>query len=157
MKRGGSVAILAFIVVALCVIALIFQVGGRERMDSGEMSKCISASDLNCLKRLYSRDQDLDAHLDKEWTPLTLATSKGKLDVVTWLVENGAKVNEPVAGTTATFWAAFAGRKDIVQFLLSKGADACWVAGDKYPTPKRIAEQKGFNDVAGILPNCAQK
>lgn len=51
--------------------------------------------------------------------PIDLAAGKGHLDVVEFLVDQGATIN---AGTTnAVFWAARGGNEDVAHYLLSRG------------------------------------
>ncbi len=59
------------------------------------------------------------------------AASEGHLEVVRWLLDNGATVNHVVNGQTRCFaltGAAFRGRLDVVKLLVERGAmlNAVW-------------------------------
>ncbi|OUM65895.1 hypothetical protein PIROE2DRAFT_29413, partial [Piromyces sp. E2] len=57
-------------------------------------------------------------------TPLFFACYSGKLDVVTYLVEQGANVNkENRKGATPLFNACIGGHEAVVQYLVEHGAD----------------------------------
>jgi ankyrin repeat protein len=81
--------------------------------------------DVGEVERLVQQDRGL---LDAKFagsTPLMSASAKSHLEVVRWLVDNGAAMNEQmVGGATALWFAAFDGRASVVKLLLEKGADA---------------------------------
>lgn len=58
------------------------------------------------------------------WTPLHYAASKAQVETARLLIDWGAIVNAPGPdGTTPLMMAALSGKPDIVQLLLSRGAD----------------------------------
>jgi ankyrin repeat protein len=59
------------------------------------------------------------------WSPLQIAANKGQLEIIKMLVEHGADLNykHPITKMTALGLAAYNGFPDVVQYLLSKGAD----------------------------------
>lgn len=60
----------------------------------------------------------------------------GALDRVTELVEAGADVNQPDSETvTLLHWAAINNRKDIVKYLIAKGAVVDAIGGELNSTP----------------------
>jgi len=60
----------------------------------------------------------------------------GALDRVTELVEAGADVNQPDSETvTLLHWAAINNRKDIVKYLIGKGAVVDAIGGELASTP----------------------
>jgi ankyrin repeat protein len=62
------------------------------------------------------------------------ASCKGHLEVVRWLLDRGAAVNEQdQAGTTALMLASGEGRTPVVRLLLDKGADADIVCDLRVP------------------------
>jgi hypothetical protein len=54
---------------------------------------------------------------------LAYAARSAQLEMMTWLLEEGADVNARPHGGTALHWAAFLGRVEAVRLLLDRGAD----------------------------------
>ena len=81
--------------------------------------------DLATVKRLHEQGVDVDELTRYGATALSFACDKGHLDVVRYLVENGADVN--VTDSFYEFnplgWALFAEHDEIVKLLLEKGAE----------------------------------
>lgn len=60
----------------------------------------------------------------------------GALERVTELVEAGADVNQPDAETvTLLHWASINNRKEIVKYLIAKGASVDAIGGELQSTP----------------------
>jgi len=69
----------------------------------------------------------------------------GALDRVTQLVEAGADVNQPDSETvTLLHWAAINNRKDIVKYLIAKGAVVDAIGGELASTPLHWATRSIF-------------
>ena len=63
-------------------------------------------------------------HLQDNATALITASRKGRTEVVTMLIENGANVDrQDKDGWTSLMWAAFRGHSEIVATLLAANAD----------------------------------
>jgi serine/threonine-protein phosphatase 6 regulatory ankyrin repeat subunit A/serine/threonine-protein phosphatase 6 regulatory ankyrin repeat subunit B len=91
-------------------------------------------------------------------TPLMLACKKGPLEAVEMLVEarKGLGLDEKCdQGRTALQYAVYGGHKDIVAFLLSKGAQANTSDGDSF-TPFMYACLHGHLDMVQILHGAAE-
>ncbi|KAK0162418.1 hypothetical protein PV327_006195 [Microctonus hyperodae] len=72
------------------------------------------------------------------------ATQYGALERVTELVEAGANVNQPDAETvTLLHWAAINNRKEIVKYLIAKGANVNAIGGELASTPLHWATRQG--------------
>ncbi|KAK0090909.1 hypothetical protein PV325_000075 [Microctonus aethiopoides] len=72
------------------------------------------------------------------------ATQYGALERVTELVEAGANVNQPDAETvTLLHWAAINNRKEIVKYLIAKGANVNAIGGELASTPIHWATRQG--------------
>lgn len=69
----------------------------------------------------------------------------GSLERVTELVEAGADVNQPDSETvTLLHWAAINNRKDIVKYLIAKGAEVDAIGGELASTPLHWATRSVF-------------
>jgi len=103
---------------------------------------------------LVRSEMNKDANVDgcySYWTPLMLAAECGHYDVVQYLVEKGADVNDKDG---MSMWkplmrAVWNGHLDIVKYLVEKGADV----NAKYGrwTPMKLAADKGYLDVVEFL------
>lgn len=104
--------------------------------------------DLPRAKALVARGAVIN-HLG--WTPLHYAASKGQLDVVSYLLSQGAMPNAPAPnGSSPIMMAARAGSPDAVQLLLDAGADpvAIDLNGDNAAA---VARDHGHTDLAESL------
>ncbi len=80
---------------------------------------------LDALKQLAAGGASLNCGPD-QWgaTPLAGAAQRGQVEVITFLLDNGADPNEvPPDGQSPLMNAAGAGKRDAVRLLLDKGAD----------------------------------
>jgi ankyrin repeat protein len=79
----------------------------------------------------------------------------GDVAQVESLLNQGFDINRPGwRGGTALWWAALENRPDMVQFLVSKGADVNKGArAYQFSTPLHVACRKGYIDIAQILLN----
>jgi uncharacterized protein len=85
-----------------------------------------AAGDLAEVKRLVRQEPGLlnAEYGDSGMTPLMLASEKGHLEVVRWLVDKGAALNEQqMFGGTALGMASYCGHPSVVKLLLDRGAD----------------------------------
>jgi len=90
--------------------------------------------------------------------PLQYAAGEGHLDVVRWLLDNGAKINHVVGGQTRCFaltGAAGAGHLDIVKLLVERGAEvnANWLS----MTPLSHAVAYGKQEIVAYLRSVGAK
>lgn len=83
-------------------------------------------------------------------TPLILASQQGKLDVVTFLLDKGARVNDVMTdGKTALLMACKNGHTEIVNMLMKK--DANKFLKSKGKSPRDIANTNGHTEIVKIL------
>ena len=83
-------------------------------------------------------------------TPLILASQQGKLDVVAFLLDRGARVNDVMTdGKTALLMACKNGHIEIVKILMTKGADQSLKSSGK--SPRDVANINGHTEIVKIL------
>ena len=84
-------------------------------------------------------------------TPLMIAARNNHLEVVEYLVKNGAKVNQAKEnGSTPLYIAAQEGHLEVVEYLVGQGAKVDQVVQDNW-TPLHIAAENGFQEVVEYL------
>jgi ankyrin repeat protein len=129
--------------------------GKGASIDDGVYSPLILASErgyLDVVKMLLARGADFSRPSPSGDTALRGAARSGQRELVEFLIERGADVNQglPLLG------AAFRNRRDMVKLLLDKGADvnavdkdgrsALWmVSGDEYEEMMRLLFSRGAN------------
>ena len=106
--------------------------------------------DVAKVKRLLEEDGALvDVRDAKNFTPLHVAASRGKHEVVQLLLDHGADVQGHADGDTWTpiVWAAYRGHFDAVKVLIENGADVSTTGGN----PIHFAAQRKHKDVCRLL------
>jgi hypothetical protein len=134
-----------------------FEVLGCAVVSETDIWGAARKGDLREVERLVGRDPGLlDAPLDVRdglygWTPLLWASDEGHMEVVQWLVRQGAVVDKgDLLGRTPLWWASWHGRTPVVRLLVESGADP--TAVDAYRTcPLTTASAKGQIDVVRRL------
>ncbi len=85
-----------------------------------------SKGELNTIKTQLDGGRDIDSRDAAGQTALMYAADAGQMEVVRYLVANGADVNAESDGLgrgTALIYAAASNRIDVVKYLLEHGAD----------------------------------
>lgn len=87
-------------------------------------SEAIEQGDVKTVQQLLNEGVDINEKVFA-WTWLQVAANKNQLPIVKLLVERGAELNykHPITKMTALSLAAVDGYTEIVNYLLSKGAD----------------------------------
>ena len=115
--------------VSFAVLCLVFLVVvGVSAGDSDRDNALWEAArqgDLATIKQLHSEGVEIDARTEYGATALSYACDKGHLEVVRYLLENGANIN--VSDTFYEFtpvgWALFGEHDAIVKLLLERGSE----------------------------------
>jgi hypothetical protein len=99
------------------------------------------AGDLAEVQRLVGQELGLlNAKDPYKWTPLMRAADEGHVDVVRWLVDQGANVNESSPyRSTALGLASCEGHTPVVQLLLERGADPAIANNGRTPVMEASA------------------
>jgi ankyrin repeat protein len=106
---------------------------------------------LEEVRRLVQQDQGLLDADDGESTPLTAASGEGRVEVLRYLLGEGAQVNlRNPRDWTALERACYHGRREAVYVLLAHGADAA-AADQNGWTPLMVASENGHTDVVALL------
>jgi ankyrin repeat protein len=103
--------------------ALMTFLPGASRRRQQHFAEATIDGNLSRMRWLHFSGARIDAQ-SKLGNPLFLAASEGKLEVVRYLLDQGAEVNaRDQRGGTALIEATFAGHIDVVKELLLRGAD----------------------------------
>jgi ankyrin repeat protein len=92
---------------------------------AGEIHDASDKGDTAEVKALLSKQPDLvNAKNEKGSTPLHLASYKGHLEMVKFLLEKGADIEaENGSGFTSLQLAVYGGHRNVAEFLIDKGSD----------------------------------
>lgn len=111
-----------FAVVALSFSMHVFAMTDDE---SVEFTSAIGNGDLKTVKQYVAKDPKVINEKFFAWSPIQMAATKGKLEMVKYLKEKGADLDyvHPATKMTAFHLAAFDNYEDIVNYLAKSGAD----------------------------------
>lgn len=117
-----------------------------------EFLKAAEDGNLDKVKEMHQAMPQIIKVADKdEWTALLYAARFGRLKVVEYLLQNGAKIDEmDVDRYTALHHAAAFGHKKTCEFLVKKGAKIN-ARTKGAVTPRRLAESNGHAGTADYL------
>ncbi len=86
------------------------------------MKAIVENHSFNSIKLLIEQGVNINANDDDGNTAILFAAEKGRIDVVNYLIEQGAYINYENTGITACHLAANKGHLEVVKLLIEKGA-----------------------------------
>ncbi len=118
--------------------------------------------DLETVRRMHTSGLDVNTPSRYGATALSFACDKGQLDVVRYLVENGADVNveDTFYGFTPVGWALFNDHDEIVVFLMghgSSGADNVLLTGVRKKNAVLIRSALGTGEITSKMMDRAME
>ena len=111
-----------------------------------------NAGNLDAAKLLIDKGADVYAKSEKSGAPIHMACYSGRMKLVQYLIDTFPNLLnfQDNLGMTPLYWAASNDQKEVVSYLLERGADARIKAQDDC-TPFMIAFIKGNEDAAKLL------
>ena len=90
-----------------------------------DLLKAVNADDISRIKNLLNEGLDVNGMNEDGWSALMVAASKGSMEILKLLIENGAAldVKNRQGGQTALIFAAHWGHTEVVRYLIAKGAN----------------------------------
>ena len=124
---------------------------------AGEIHDAAQVGDLAKVKSLVGKNHDiLSSRDDRGITPLYYAALNGRTEVVKYLIERGADVNETLSNRMSPLHVAASKYKEIVLLLVNNGADVNLNSYDD-SSPLHSAAYSGNIEIAEILLNKGAK
>ena len=136
--------------------------GAKEFLDEGEArnlgeklgAKCHNGGgDIDEVKELIDQGAEIDVVYEGGpiFTSLIWASGNGYTDVVEYLIEKGANINQKMReDVTPLMWACVKEQIDIMELLIKKGADIN-VKDEEGDTPLMHASNYGYMDIVEML------
>lgn len=146
IRAGVCLTLVLMIAAVVFILCFIFYFQSET-----ELVEAAYNADFVKIQELINTGSDINAKGMDDWTALTIASCKGNLKVVEFLLKHDANINQlEGGGNSALFWAVFYGHLDVIKLLLQHGADPN-KKGAKNKLPIEIAREKGFNQIAALL------
>jgi uncharacterized protein len=121
-----------------------------DEEDVEALLEAAGEGDLEEVRRLVQQDRRL-LNANGVWTPLTAASEQGQVEVIRYLLDEGAQVNlRDRSGDSALDEVCYHGQLEAASLLLAHGADAA-AAGDEGDTPLMLASARGHTNVVALL------
>ena len=111
----------------LAVLALSFSLSSLALTDdeSLEFNDAVTEGKLKIVQKYVKADPTTVNFKTFGWSPLQMAANKGDIEIVKYLLKNGADINyvHPTAQHSAFMLAALHGQEEMTKFLAKSGAD----------------------------------
>jgi len=119
---------------------------------ASEIHKAAKDGDFETVKKLLEQDPKLlNSGNRLQQTPLLMASFGGNANIVLYLIEKGAKINQPdTFGATALHMAVLGGQTEIVELLITKGADVN-IKSRNGKIPLQMAFEKDAADIVEVF------
>jgi ankyrin repeat protein len=136
----------AIIILLMLLIAFIMPI------TAGEIHKAAKDGDFETVKKLLEKDPNLlNSGNRLQQTPLLMASFGGHADIVLFLIEKGAKIDQPDSfGATPLHMAVLGGQTEIVELLVAKGADVN-IKSRNGKIPLQMAFEKDAPDIVEVF------
>ena len=132
------------------LLSLAMLAGSASRADA--MHDAVQSGDLPKVQQLVVSGSDVNRMGVNDETPLIVASLEGQGEIANYLLQRGAKIDARNAGgLSALHAAAYAGHRDIVALLLTKGADVNDGANQYGVTPLHLAAEENHLAVVELL------
>ena len=106
---------------------------------------------FEAIKQRVEKDKKMVNFVDNGTRPLHHAAYSNRIEIVKYLLDNGAEINAvQVGGPTALGQATFRGNSDVVKYLLDKGANPD-LGDEKGATPLHHAAYAGNMELVKLL------
>lgn len=134
------------------IILLMLSIGFSIQITAAEIHKAAKDGDFETVKKLLEKDPNLlNTGNRLQQTPLLMASFGGHANIVLFLIEKGAKINQPDSfGATPLHMAVLGGQAEIVELLISKGADVN-VKSRNGKIPLQMAFEKDAPEIVEIF------
>lgn len=154
-QRMYALAIVLGLIIASTLVGCNDQ-KSQEQLDE-EFRTAAGLGDIQQVQTLLEQGADVNSRapavddIPAGITPLMFASARNHKDIVVFLIEHGANVNQKDdAGGTALIYAVWKGHKDIVAILIDKGADILITTSDGR-SPLSVASDEGHTDIHAML------
>lgn len=113
------------VLLALFSLSFALQAFALSDEDYMEFTEALTGGNVKVVKKFVDAEPSLVNQKFFAWEPLQMAASKGRLDVVKYLISKGADKDyvHPASHNTAFHMAAFIGDTETMKYLASVGAD----------------------------------
>jgi len=134
------------------IIFLMLSIGFSIQIAAAEIHKAAKDGDFETVKKLLEQDPNLlNSGNRLQQTPLLMASFGGHTDIVLFLLERGAKIDQPDSfGATPLHMAVLGGQTEIVELLISKGADVN-IKSRNGKIPLQMAFEKDAPDIVEVF------